>query len=203
MIADGPLFDGTAGAIRLAVGGEFRKEHSNGTNIASGKENRGREVAAAFFELAAPILAGRQGSNVNRLDLSLAGRYDRYSDAGSTFNPKVGLSWQASRLLRLRGTWGTSFRAPPFFWSNPDQIGDVFTSDVVDPQSPTGSHAPSWWLGRCRICSRRQRDAWTVGMDVTLPATPSFSLSLTYFDIDYEGKVQPPGFSGELSRSRE
>jgi len=198
VIADGPLVDGTAGAIRLAVGGEFRKEHSNGTNIVDAKENRRREVAAAFFELAAPILAGRQGSNVGRLDLSLAGRYDRYSDVGTSFNPKVGLSWQASRLLRLRGTWGTSFRAPPFFWSNPDQIGDVFTSDVVDPQSPTGYTHALVMAGPIPDLQPETASAWTVGTDVTFPAAPSFSLSLTYFDIDYQGKVQSPGYSGEF-----
>ena len=49
VMADGPVFDGAAGAIRLAVGGDFRKEHSDGTNIVDGKENRGREVAAAFL----------------------------------------------------------------------------------------------------------------------------------------------------------
>ena len=198
VIADGPVFDGTAGAIRLAVGGDFRKEHSDGTNIGDGKENRGREVAAAFFELAAPILAGRQGSNVNRLDLSLAGRYDRYSDAGTTFNPKVGLSWQASRLLRLRGTWGTSFRAPPFFWSNPDMIGDLFVSEVDDPQSPTGKTVALVVAGPMPDLQPETASAWTVGMDVTLPVVPSFSLSLTYFDIDYQGKVQPPGYSAEF-----
>ena len=198
VIADGPLFDGAAGAIRLAVGGDFRKEHSVGTNIIDGKENRGREVAAAFFELAAPILAGRQGSNVNRLDLSVAGRYDRYSDVGTSFNPKVGLSWQTSRLLRLRGTWGTSFRAPPFFWSNPDQIGDVFTSDVVDPRSPTGYTHALVVAGPIPDLQPETASAWTVGMDVTLPAAPGFSLSLTYFDIDYQGKVQSPGFSGDF-----
>ncbi len=193
VIADGPVFDGTAGAIRLAVGGDFRKEHSDGTNIGDGKENRGREVAAAFFELAVPILAGQQNSNVNRLDLSLAGRYDRYSDAGTTFNPKVGLSWQAWRLLRLRGTWGTSFRAPPFFWSNPDQIGDVWIFDVVDPQSPTGQSRALGVFGPIPDLQPETASAWTVGMDVTLPAAPGFTLSLTYFDIDYRGKVQPPG----------
>ena len=150
----------------LLSGASFARSIPTEPTLASGKENRGREVAAAFFELAAPILAGRQGSNVNRLDLSLAGRYDRYSDAGTTFNPKVGLSWRPSHLLELRGNWGTSFRAPPFFWSNPDQIGDTFIADVVDPQSPTGySREPSWWLGRCRIFKPETASAWTVGMD--------------------------------------
>jgi outer membrane receptor protein involved in Fe transport len=130
--------------------------------------------------------------------LSLAGRYDRYSDVGSSFNPKVGLSWQASRLLRLRGTWGTSFRAPPFFWSNPDQIGDVFTSDVVDPQSPTDYTHALVMAGPIPDLQPETASAWTVGTDVTFPAAPRFSLSLTYFDIDYQGKVQSPGYSGEF-----
>jgi hypothetical protein len=29
-------------------------------------------------------------------------------------------------------------------------------------------------------------------MDLTPPAIPNFSLALTYFDIDYEGRIQPP-----------
>jgi outer membrane receptor protein involved in Fe transport len=193
VIADGPLFDGTAGAIRLAVGGDFRKEHSVGTNIADGEENRSRQVAAAFFELAAPILAGQKGSNVGRLDLSLAGRYEKYSDAGTTFNPRVGLSWQPLRLLQLHGTWGTSFRAPPFFWSNPDQFGDVAIYDVVDPQSPTGQSRALAQFGPIPDMQPETARAWTVGMDVTVPAAPGFSLSLTYFDVDYQGKIQPPG----------
>jgi len=193
VLADGPLVDGPAGAIRLAAGGEFRNDHSDGTNIGDGKESRGRQVAAAFFELAAPVLAGRQGSDVNRLDLSLAGRYDRYSDVGTTFNPKVGLSWQPMRPLKLRGTWGTSFRAPPFYWSNPDQFGDILIFDVVDPRSPTGYARALVMAGPMPDLQPETARAWTVGMDVTFPAAPGFALSLTYFDIDYQGRIQPAG----------
>jgi len=38
----------------------------------------------------------------------------------------------------LRGNWGTSFRAPTFFFTNPDQVGDTFFEDVNDPKSATG-----------------------------------------------------------------
>ena len=55
VIADGPLFSWRAGAIRLAVGGEFRDEHSTGINIGGGPEDRGRLVRSGFFELAVPI----------------------------------------------------------------------------------------------------------------------------------------------------
>jgi iron complex outermembrane receptor protein len=76
-------------------------------------------------------------------------------------------------------------------------IGDLFLSDVDDPQSPTGSTRALVMAGPMPDLQPETANAWTVGMDVTLPAAPSFSLSLTYFDIDYQGKVQSPGFSGE------
>ena len=56
-------------------------------------------------------------------ELQGAGRFENYSDAGSAFNPMVGMSWtpattfggadapQASSVL-LRGTYTTAFRAP-------------------------------------------------------------------------------------------
>src|SRR5262249_31545805 len=59
VIADGPLFEGSAGPIRLAVGGDLRREHSLGLNIADGLENRGRGVAATFVQVAVPLLSRR------------------------------------------------------------------------------------------------------------------------------------------------
>ena len=135
VIADGPLYSWRAGAIRLAFGGEWRREHSTGTNVAELPEDRMRIDRAGFGELSIPVVGPRQGSTADRLDLSLAGRYDSYSDAGSTLNPKVGFTWQPSALVKLRGNWGTSFLAPPFFWSNPDQVGDSAIMEVVDPRS--------------------------------------------------------------------
>ena len=150
VIADGPLFSGPAGPIRVAAGGDFRREHSRGINIAFGPETRSRDVAAAFVELAVPLVTAQTGSTLVAWILSLAGRYDNYSDAGGTFNPKFGLSWRPFRALGLRGNWGTSFRAPPFFWSNPDLIGDSGIELVDDPKSPPGAHAYSSYSVRAR-----------------------------------------------------
>jgi iron complex outermembrane receptor protein len=36
---------------------------------------------------------------------------------------------------------------------------------------------------------------WTAGADLTPPAFQNLSLSLTYFDIDYQGRIHNPGFS--------
>ena len=193
VIIDGTLFMGPAGPIRLAVGEDFRREQSMGFSIPLTPENRGRDVAAAFAELAVPLVAAQAGSTPDRLGLSLAGRYDHYSDVGGTFNPKFGLTWRPSRALGIRGNWGTSFRAPPFIFSNPNQIGDVFIEDVTDPKSPTGLSRALSLFGPVKDLKPETSTAWSIGADVAPPAAPNLSLSATYFDIDYQGKIHPPG----------
>lgn len=197
VIADGPLFHWRAGATRLAVGAEFRHEHSAGINISENPEDRGRLIRAGFFELAVPMVGPRGGSAANRLDLSLAGRYDSYSDAGSTFNPKVGFSWRPLALVKVRGNWGTSFRAPPFFLSNRDQVGDTFIEDVIDPQSATGHSRVFVLAGPVPDLKPETARTWTAGVDLT-PAIQNLSLSLTYFDIDYQGRIQSAGYSTDF-----
>jgi iron complex outermembrane recepter protein len=193
VIADGPILNWRAGVIRLAVGGEFRHEHSAGINISENPEDRGRLIRSGFFELAVPMMGPPASATADRLDLSLAGRYDSYSDVGSTFNPKVGFSWRPLALIKLRGNWGTSFRAPPFFWSNPDQVGDASIADVVDPRSPTGYTRALVLVGPLPDLKPETARAWTAGVDLTPRAIPNLSLSLTYFDIDYQGKIQHAG----------
>ena len=193
VIADGTLLTESAGPVRLAVGGDFRHEHSVGFSIPLTPETRSRDVAAAFAELAVPLLGASAGSTLDRLGLLLAGRYDHYSDVGGTFNPKIGLSWRPSRALGLRGNWGTSFRAPPFIFSNPNQIGDVLIEDVSDPKSPTGGSRVLALFGPDRDLKPETSTAWSIGADVAPPATPNLSLSATYFHIDYQGKIHPPG----------
>jgi iron complex outermembrane receptor protein len=66
-----------------------------------------RQVIAAFMELDVPITKG--------LDLDLSDRQDRYSDFGTTNNPKIALRWQPLSSLTFRGTASTGFRAPTLF----------------------------------------------------------------------------------------
>ncbi|BBN82344.1 TonB-dependent receptor [Pseudoalteromonas sp. A25] len=71
-----------------------------GSSLSSAK----RTQYAAFAELNVSV--------TEQIELQLAGRYDHYDDFGSTFNPKIGVSYRPSDSLILRGSWSTSFRAP-------------------------------------------------------------------------------------------
>jgi iron complex outermembrane receptor protein len=56
---------------------------------------------------------------VHKFSIDLAGRYDNYSDFGSTSNPKVAFDWELFDGLKFRGNWATSFVAPQLI-----QVGD-------------------------------------------------------------------------------
>jgi iron complex outermembrane receptor protein len=48
----------------------------------------------------------------NKLMFGIAGRYEKYSDFGSTFNVKLSSRYKASATFNLRSSFSTGFRAP-------------------------------------------------------------------------------------------
>jgi iron complex outermembrane receptor protein len=59
---------------------------------------------------------------------TIGGRFDKYSDIGNTFNPRVGLSWSLNENTLLKFFYGSAFRAPSFMelysQNNPATIGN-------------------------------------------------------------------------------
>ena len=68
----------------------------------------------------------------NRLEIQLAGRVDRYSDFGWTFNPKLAVRFQPSSQFLLRSSLGTSFSAPNLIQLyTPSKKTDIWVDDTV------------------------------------------------------------------------
>ena len=68
-----------------------------------------RNVKSAYAELFIPVIGpDMHFPAAYSFDLNLAGRYDKYSDFGSTKNPKIGANWEVIRGIRLRGNWARS-----------------------------------------------------------------------------------------------
>jgi iron complex outermembrane receptor protein len=63
-----------------------------------------RKIYSGFTEMRFPIL--------DTLELTLAGRYEKYEGLGDTFNPKANVRWQAMDWFALRGSIGSTYRAP-------------------------------------------------------------------------------------------
>lgn len=60
--------------------------------------------------------------------LTIGARYDNYSDFGSSFNPRAGLTWEFSGGYDLKIMYGRAFRAPSFIelysQNNPAVVGN-------------------------------------------------------------------------------
>jgi len=63
-----------------------------------------RKISSTFAEFLIPI--------TEDLELTLAGRYEYYESQDETFNPKASVRWQLLDWLALRGSVGTTYRAP-------------------------------------------------------------------------------------------
>ncbi len=103
------------GPIGVAAGVEFRQDNiliqpdqkivtaqivGLGASFADGSRN----VSSGYVEAVLPVMT--------TVEATVAARYDRYSDFGSTTNPKVGLKWKPLPNFVMRSSYSTGFRAP-------------------------------------------------------------------------------------------
>lgn len=119
---DGPLFTLPAGKIQSVVGIEHRREKiddqpdqnsidGNLYNLTSAAPTVGKDhVTEIFTEVEIPILAKQ--TFARELTANGSFRYTDYDSYGSDTTYKLGLIYSPISWLSLRGTRGTSFRAP-------------------------------------------------------------------------------------------
>jgi iron complex outermembrane recepter protein len=200
LVADGSLFSMPAGEARLAVGVE-RREEALSHDVASPlnpaeqaiTERYSRHVTSLFSQLALPLIGDRRLQRaVPRLELDLAARFEHYSDFGSTFNPMVRIRWIPIEPLKLRASWGRSFRAPTLD-NLYDTSANVAASLVLtDPQSPTGRSLVLVEQGSNPSLKQETARTWTAGFDLAPPMLPGSTISLTYYSIDYANRIAQP-----------
>lgn len=196
---DGVLASVPAGSIHYAVGAQYRKESFGNTYLFPATDNTfypNRRIGAGYVELRVPIIGKRSGSPADpALELTLADRGEHYSDFGSTNNPQIGVIWKPSASLTLRGTYGTSFKAPLLSELNPvpSQVvpipGEFFTP------APGGTPNTIEVYGGNPNLKPEKATVWTVGMDFKPLLLPGFYAKLTYYDIAFDDQIAVPGAS--------
>lgn len=199
--ADGPLFALPGGDVRLAIGAEYRRERyrnatANDISFAAPRITQltglpgPRHVRSAYAELLVPIVgAANAMPGLHRLDLSLAGRIEDYSDVGTTTNPKVGVRWEVLDGVALRGSYGTSFRAPAFDELIGPAVSLYATLQVPDPASPTGTANVIGLFGYGPGIKPERATTWTAGVDIAPSSIPGLKASITYYDVDYRDRI--------------
>jgi outer membrane receptor protein involved in Fe transport len=194
---DGPLLRLPGGALRLAVGGQLRREElrTGGARLLSGFEQTekvarrfSRDVRSAYAELNAPLVGpdnARPG--IERLELSLAGRIEDYDDVGSTTVPKIGLIWAPSQSLTFKASYGTSFRAPA--------LSELNLPYSVTPIAVTaqGGQVPSLvYQGGNPNLRPETATSWTAGLSFTPQAAPDLTVGLGAYRTLFKDRVGAP-----------
>lgn len=118
VILTGDVFDLPAGTVGLVLGGEFREQRitsltdvvrSQGLASSEVPDLEGDTIGSTslwelFAETELPLL--------EMLSLNLSGRYTSEENFGSEFTYSIKADFTPTDFLRLRSTFGTTFRAP-------------------------------------------------------------------------------------------
>ena len=202
----GDIVELPGGDMKLALGGQFRRESFKNVIVESTviepgtvREDIDRDVTAFFGEVFVPIV-GTQNAvpGIQRLEFSLSGRFEDYDDFGSTADPKIGVLWSPIEPLKFRASYSTSFNPPP--------LGQAGASDLLAITYPTALFNALLGLtpgdpsiadvtaisvsGTGKGLKPEESRAFAGGFDYMEQwGQHSIDVSATFFDIDFEGRL--------------
>jgi outer membrane receptor protein involved in Fe transport len=196
-LISGDLFDIASGTVRMAAGLEYREESVE--DVPDDQFQRGlifgtesvaasgsRDITSAYVEFSVPVLES--------LELSLAGRYDDYSDFGDTTNPKIAARWSPIESLAFRASWGTGFRAPSLaqIGLGPSKESSFFVDQPLCDQEGPGSDAcdvldyTTTYTGNADLVAE-ESESYNIG--VAWKPSATLGVSLDYWDITQDDKI--------------
>ncbi len=200
---DGSLFGLPGGNVRMAIGAAYRGESFDDTStdqasgIALFQSARDQNIRSAFAEFYVPVVGEPNAlPGVHRLELSVAGRYDDYSTAGSSFDPQAGLMWEPVSGFRLRARHSTSYKAPNLIdYSFANNFGFTALLDGVPGFGTTQLMA----ITGTDVASLvpQESESASFGLELAPESMTGFSASLNYYKIRYTNIVATPGGTGD------
>ena len=226
-IVSGDLFEMPAGAVGVAAGLEYRYYSLNdqpselsrtgdiwGSSSADVTKGNDR-VKEAFVEVDVPLLKGLPA--IESLSLNASGRAFQYDSVDGTDEVwKVGLNWQVIPSLRLRGSIGTSYRAPGLYelylgnqtgflgqtgidpcirWgesSNTNYQTNCAAAGIPADYAGNGSSATVYSGGGAGQLIPETSRAKTAGIVFT-PTFANLSVAIDYFDYEVSNEIAQLG----------
>ncbi|WP_372940802.1 TonB-dependent receptor plug domain-containing protein [Shewanella sp.] len=179
---NGDLFDVSAGTVAFAIGAEYRYESGyynpdpvtvagDSTAAQQDATDGNYDVISVFQEVSVPF--------TDKLTGEFALRYDDYSTFGKASTWKVGLTYEATDDLMLRGVAATGFRAPSI---SELYGGDTGSYDYLD--DPWGNEQDSQILVRYTSdedLQAEESDSYTAGLVYSPSYVEGLSLTLDYW----------------------
>ena len=149
-----------------------------------------RTVASVFAEALVPLVGKTNRKPlVRKLELSIAGRTERFSDFGTTSKPKFGLNYRPTDWIMLRSTVAASFRAPNLVQTNNTPLqrsgntyNDVYRSEVTGLSRDSSSVPVTFRQGNADLKPENARSI-TAGIALSAPFYRDLTITVDYWKI--------------------
>lgn len=190
------IMETDAGMIAAFFGLEHRKERfsdqydsQSEAGLVGGSSGSsaggGRTVNAAFFEALIPVTYD--------FEINVAGRYDRYSDFGGSFSPKVSMRWNISDGLVARASWGEGFRAPsldiltqkPSF--SAEDIRDEDTCRILTGDPTQQCQVNTTFIANPDL---EAEESEQIALGLSWDVTDAVNLTFDYYDITIDNRIR-------------
>jgi outer membrane receptor protein involved in Fe transport len=203
VLAGGPLLALPGGKIELSFGSDTRKQRFESTLQANtivvptdNRADRDRSIHSAFAELRVPIVGpSNRLPGIEALAISVAERYEHYSDFGGAATPRFGLSWAPRSGVTLLGSYSASFHPPGLL--DLDESNNVWAIQTLrDAQGQPTSVL--LWSGKNRDLQQETAHSWTAGVEFEPVQHPEIAVAFTYFDTDFNDRLSRPVPTADL-----
>lgn len=208
--ASRPLMKLQGGDLSLAFAAEARNEEmvyntdipkvsqaaSSGLAGSGALRQGSRDISAVSLELTAPVL--------KELELGASLRTDRYSDFGSSTNPKISVRYQPNDTVLVRGSANTGFAAPSLYQlylpNSTTFTSTRYNDPVLCPGGvPTAAAVPSrdcgiqfqQLQGGNAGLEAEKSKAWTIG--IVLQPTKDITVGLDYWNYHLKTQISTIG----------
>ncbi|MDO8907519.1 MAG: TonB-dependent receptor [Pseudohongiella sp.] len=210
--ASGTLFSWWGGDVMAAVGAEHRRENLEDVRPPFSGENPAssgldvtnndfllhpprpdvfgsREVTSFYAEMLVPLVSEDAGIPlVNRLELNLSARSERYSDFGSTTKPKVGLNWKPVDWVMLRASRNEGFMAPSLaaLYTSPRWTITAGAGDIDQYRNPAlneGPYVMRTYFGGNPDLKPQESKGDTAGFVVDMPFVDGLTVNVDWWRI--------------------
>lgn len=193
--AEGPLFTLGGSDVRVAVGAGVRTAgYLTQSYTASEAGNRGTtDVRYGYAEInlpLAPPAPSRPG--IKRLDLSAAVRFEDHDSFGGVTTPKIGFVYGPTEDLTFKASWGRSFKAPTLYQRYSESSAVLLPAGLVGGTGyPPEASALMAFGSNPELGPERAR-TWSASLGFHPEAIRGFEAGLTWFNIEYTGRVMQP-----------
>jgi iron complex outermembrane receptor protein len=196
----------------------IRQAASSGLELAEDTSGSIRSYGLAA-EFNVPLL--RDAPLAKSLEVPISFRYDNYDESGGNFTPKVGVRWQPTNTLLVRGSYNKGFRAPGVFdLFAPNSV--TFTSNSYDDPVLCPGGNPVAGADPARDCGQQfqqlqggsttvePEESTSYSLGFVFDANKYVSVSLDYFNTKVKGVIgalpetavfgDPPGYADKFVR---